>query len=279
MFGRQYWRYPDVLSQSYRTMHRDQKINLFKNKSWPVRFLIKLYILLFGIPEIGFQVRSNSFNHLLKTQLRHKKLSNILDAGSGIGSYTLLLGETFPEAHVTGCDIDLNKLRVSQRLANDLHRKNITFTKIDITKMPAKKTYDLIITIDVLEHVNNYDRALINFHSRLTKGGCLYIHVPLPNQIRLLPQLQGWRHDDHIHDGIDKYILKKQLQRIGFRVIAMKETFGFFGKLAWELNHIMLTKHLILAAITFPLLYMMSLFDELQNNKKGLCVSILAQKN
>jgi hypothetical protein len=112
----------------------------------------------------------------------------------------------------------------------------------------------------------------------LNKQGCLYIHVPQPNQKRIFKSLQSWHHEDHVHEGIKKTILQNDLKKIGFQIVTSHETFGFFGKLAWELNHLILSKNFVLAGITFPFLYLIALLDKTTKNKHGLGIAILAQK-
>lgn len=279
MFGRQYTQHVDLLMHSFGQMNKDylHKSNEEERITF-IEKLKKLYILLFGIPEIGFQIRSIYFEKLLSAYIRDKKLTNILDAGSGIGAYTFLLGEMFPNARVTGSDIDMYKLKASRLLTKKLQTKNIKFIQLDITKNHKQAQYDFIITIDVLEHVKNYDRALINFFRLLKKRGYLYIHVPQPHQKRIFSSLRQWHHEDHVREGIDKKILENKLKQMGFNIIASRESFGFFGKLAWELNHIMLAKSFLLAGITFPFLYILAIFDQLWPNKNGLGIAVIAKK-
>ncbi len=279
MFGREYAQHVDLLMHSYGEMNKDylRKANE-KNRAAFIETFKKLYVFLFGIPEIGFQVRSIYFDKILGAYIHDKKLTNILDAGSGIGAYAFWLGRTFPRAFVIGGDIDRHKLKSCQMLIKELHAKNVSFNYLDVTKTNGKETYDLIVTIDVLEHVGDFMKVLHNFHRLLRKNGLLYIHVPQPHQRRIFRSLREWHHEDHVREGISKKVLEETLKKIGYEVIVSRETFGFFGKLAWELNHIMLSRSFLLAGVTFPFLYLLAIIDQLQRNKNGLGVAILATK-
>lgn len=280
MFGKEFHQSIEVLIQSLRSIHKDYdtpSLSRSVGNSILSRFL-GLYIRAFGIPEIGFQIRSLYFQNIISTHVSQSAIRNILDAGSGIGAYVFWLTKKFPKARVTGGEIDPKKLKHSMQLRTKLRASNATFTYMDITKAARGMTYDLIVTIDVLEHVPRYSAALHNFSKLLRPGGYLYIHMPQPHQRRILGSLREWRHDDHVREGISKKTLENTLKKLGYKVIISRETFGFFGKLAWELNHIMLAKSFILAGITFPFLYIIALLDLFWKNDNGLGVSVLTKK-
>lgn len=280
MFGKEYAKHLDILTQSFGEINEayQKKINRSKGNPTFVDTVKKIYILLFGIPEIGFQIRAIYFKKILTTFLRDKNIKDILDAGSGIGAYTFWLGKKFDKAQVTGGDIDKQKLNASEEMNNKLHIKNVRFTYLDITKIEENSVYDLIVTIDVLEHIEKPELVLKNFYRLLRNNGYLYIHVPQPNQKRIFFFLKTWRHQDHIREGIAKNDLEKVLKKLGFRILVSRETFGFFGKLGWEINHLTLPKNFVIAGIIFPFLYILSQLDELWKNKNGLGVAVLAQK-
>ena len=277
MFGREFANHLDILIQSFEKINNRYQKKSKANSN--ISFLKKIYILLFGIPEIGFQIRSMYFKKILAANLLNKKLKNILDAGSGIGAYTFLLGRTYPQAKVMGGDIDKYKLKSCQIMAKELGLKNVEFEYLDITKINNKKNhYDLVVNIDVLEHVDNYEIALENFFKVLDKNGYLYIHVPQPNQKRIFGSLKEWHHEDHMREGISKKELEISLNKFGFKIIVAKNTFGLVGKLAWEINHLMLSKSFVLAGITFPFLFVFAMFDPFFKNTDGLGIAILAKK-
>ncbi len=279
MFGKEYATHLDILLQSFGEINEEYKKKIDKDNIFIERLKI-LYVSLFGIPEIGFQIRNDYFKKILASNLLNKNLKKILDAGSGIGAYTFLLGQTFPKAVITGGDIDKYKLKSCQKMAKELGLKNVEFDYLNITKINNKENYyDFVVNIDVLEHVDNYELALENFFNMLQKNGYLYIHVPQPNQKRIFSFFKKWHQEDHMREGINKLDLENVLKKLGFTIIVSKKTFGFFGKLSWELNHIMLSKSFILAGITFPFLYILARFDQLWKNTDGLGVAVLVQKN
>lgn len=278
MFGKEYAEHLDILMASFGEINEKYKKKINKNNNFFVEKLKRLYVSMFGIPEIGFQIRSLYFEKLLSSNIFNKNQKLILDAGCGIGSHTFFLAKKFRYAKVIGGEIDKQKLKTCRILENELGVKNVTFINLDITKKQNMAKYDLIINIDVLEHINRYELALENFSNLLRKGGYLYIHVPQPNQKRIFSSLKNWHHENHANDGIIKSELEEKLKKLGFKIIVSIETFGFFGKLAWEINHLMLSRSFVLAGITFPFLFTLVKLDLLFKNKDGLGIAVFAQK-
>lgn len=279
MFGKEYYKNPQILLDSFREMnHEYENISGRNKKPELIRNLESFYIRIFGIPEIGFQCRFLYFQKLLN--ILKKKPKKILDAGSGIGSQSLWLARRYKDALITSCDIDEGKLKNASRFAEKIIKSNkIKFLYGDISKpVKEKNTYDLIVNIDVLEHIKNYKTVLNNFYKLLVKGGYLYIHTPQVHQKRIFKQLESWKHEDHAIEGYTPEELTRELTKLGFKIVEKKETFGYFGKLAWELNHITLANSFILVGLVFPILYCFAKIDLLFNNKEGLGTAILAQK-
>lgn len=280
MFGKEYSASPHILMSSFGEMSSSYKKKAKKkNPNVLLSLMYKTYISSFGIPEIGFQVRSLYFENILGKKLKGKKINAVLDAGSGIGMYSVWLAKKFPKAQVTGGDIDLEKIKFSTEFAEKNNVKNLSFVFQDVTKKTTKKNlYDLIVSIDVLEHIENYKDVLKNFSSLLTPGGYLYIHTPQPEQKRIFKRMKKWSHEGHVHEGYTPQELAETLSKLGFKVLEKQETFGFFGKLAWELNHMSFKKGFVVSGLIYPLLYPLAGLDLARNNSNGLGTAILAQK-
>lgn len=281
MFGREYSKSPEILMSSFGDMNTSYKKRAKKTKSNMLMHLLsKAYIYAFGIPEIGFQIRSMYFEKIVEKKLHARKITSVLDAGSGIGMYSFWLARKFPKAQVIGEDIDQEKLDFSNKFTEQLGIKNAAFIYQDVAKKTTKKNvYDLIISIDVLEHIENYKDVLRNFRNLLTPGGYLYIHTPQPNQKRIFKSLKKWSHEGHMHEGYSPENLTAELKKLGFIILEKKETFGFFGKLAWELNHMSMKKSFLVTGISYPLLYLISKLDLSFKNTNGLGTALLARKN
>jgi 2-polyprenyl-3-methyl-5-hydroxy-6-metoxy-1,4-benzoquinol methylase len=274
MFGSIYARHPEVLRQSLDAMNESYR------RAGPGALVLSLqrtYIRLLGVPEIGFRLRAQHF----KRTMQHLSSSpkRVLDAGSGIGAYAVWLAKSYPLAKVTGCDIDETKTAFCNRLRDELHIGNLEFLRADVTRLDQfGDPFDLVVCIDVLEHVAEYQDVLRAFYKVLRPGAYLYVHTPQLDQQRLLKRFDKWCHEDHVREGFAPLALAQELERQGFVVQKATETFGFLGKLAWELNHLTLGWNFALAGAVFPLLRVIGFFDGTTGGERGLGLSILAQK-
>ncbi len=278
MIGSFFAREPDILIHSFTKMN-DQYSKTPLGAGGHMRVFMSVFVALFGIPEIGFQVRSMYFLNAVRVMFRGASPARILDAGSGIGSYVFTLARMYPGASVDGWEIDKTKLGFAKRFAKTLGIRNASFAYGDITKPPKiRGAYDLLINIDVLEHIDNYKAALSNMQTLLRPGGYLYLHTPAVNQKRFFRSMETWEHEDHVREGFEPSVLRKDLARAGFTDIRIRYSFGPFGSLAWEMHHILLAKSVILAGIWYPVLFMLSRLDMVRDNGNGLCLSITARK-
>lgn len=277
MFGSIYYKHPEILLQSLHEMN-----GVYKGKiqtSSPIQsWFARIYIHVFGIPEIGFQVRGMYFRQALRS-LGAISPKTILDIGSGIGCYSFFMAKKYPNAKIVGWEIDKNKLMFAKGVQKEFGVTNTKFAFGDIVKNhEGRNIYDFMIIIDVLEHIKDYKIVLKNMYRLLKIKAYVYIHVPHVHQVRHFHEFASWEHADHVREGFDLTILKKDLLKIGFRVIESKYTFGFFGSLAWELNHMVLAKNQFFTALVYPAIYGLSLIDRMTIHKRGLGLSILVQK-
>lgn len=279
MFGSAYWRQPDALVRALHEMSDGYAV-------WPtageggglIRLLQGIYVRLLGIPEIGFRVRGWYFSFALR-QLPGSAPRDILDAGSGIGAYTLRLAKAFPGASVLGWDVDLRKVELATDVAREAGIRNAHFEHRDICADDLPESaFDLVLSIDVLEHIDDHTAALRNLRHVLRPGGFLLLQTPQSDQRRVFRRFYGWHHADHCHEGFLRKDLIPQLMTAGFIVLSVRETFGFPGRLAWELNHMALARSKILAGLSFPFLGMIALLDLVVPKRHGLATAVIAKR-
>lgn len=100
-----------------------------------------------------------------------------LDAGCGNGRYfNMLLGHT---SHVIGVDFSPDMLRLARSKADNLANGKVDVLLSDLTQLPFRDSlFDLVVCIEVLEHVPNWQRAILEFHRLLKAGGNLIISTP-----------------------------------------------------------------------------------------------------
>src|SRR3989344_6988950 len=144
MYGTFYAKYPEILLDSYQKIGSPTSTQKHISLNNP---FLKLYLSIFGIPDVSFQLRAKYFEETLKS-IPIFSPQKILDAGSGIGFYSLFLRRLYPDSTILGVDIDKHKLSFCRQL----NLPHAQYKYADITKLSMhKQSFDLIVNIDVLE--------------------------------------------------------------------------------------------------------------------------------
>jgi SAM-dependent methyltransferase len=144
----------------------------------------------------------------------HLSPSSVCDVGCGVGEVLYRISEHLPgERSFTGYDI-------CPHLKNQWARReteNVHFCCDDI--LEKDEYFDLIMALDVLEHVENY----IGFVRKLKeKARYKLFHIPLDMAVQRLFRvntlLDDMRTVGHLHFFTSELALA-QLQRLGYRII------------------------------------------------------------
>ncbi len=137
----------------------------------------------------------------------NRKFGKVLDFGCGSGVMLPFLAEHAQT--VQAVDVDLNPLRRLERYVS--FDKNIIFsdTHTDI----EKESLDLIIALDVLEHVDNLDTTFAELASLLKPDGEIIISGPTENIFYKMGRfLAGSVYSGHYHVR-DIYHIRKNAQK------------------------------------------------------------------
>ena len=268
MFGSEYAKKPNVLVRLMRS-----EFGIQVRMSWLASVLSRIYVNIFGVPEVGFRIRGAHFQREMKRLQPH----HILDAGCGLGAYSFWLARRFPNANIDAIDVNSEMIATAEHIRKHLNLRNIRFEVQPVEAIKAKKRYDLIVLVDVLEHLEDDAAVLTNIFDALLPGGHLYLHVPHSKQLRHFSRFRRWEDKSHVREGYAYEDLLTLLRGIGFIVLDSRFTHGWWASLAWELNQLTLTR-LPLAAIIFPLLMLFVLWDAVKRNRAGNCIMVLARK-
>jgi len=116
----------------------------------------------------------------------------ILDAGCGSGDHTFYLARRFPQAQVLGIDIDGVLIARNRDVARALRLSNVSFETFSVTEL-IRGPFDIIVSIDVLEHLVEQRRALRHLHAALgPRGVSLVPHPHGPAVPRWLGEFHAW---------------------------------------------------------------------------------------
>jgi cyclopropane-fatty-acyl-phospholipid synthase len=101
----------------------------------------------------------------------------ILELGCGWGSLSLWLAERFPAARITGVS---NSATQKQYIDAECARRGLTNLEIltcDMNCFDIDLRFDRVVSVEMFEHMKNYQRLLANIHRWLSPGGLLFVHI------------------------------------------------------------------------------------------------------
>lgn len=133
----------------------------------------------------------------------------VLEIGCAIGSFAKILKEN--NFKVVASDISEFIIEKAKRL-----QSNIEFKVLDIEKEGnAKKKYDYIFALEVVEHLKNPKKALQNMKKLLKKDGILVFSTPIPTKRILADPMHINVHKPHYWTNFGK--------SLGYREIFFKQ--------------------------------------------------------
>lgn len=92
--------------------------------------------------------------------------------------------------------------------------------------------FQLLLCIDVLEHIKDYWKALSKLKRILCKNGMLILHVPNPAQTHLLVEPE--KQEDHVWEGFRPRQLSEILTKLNFVNVKMIPTFNWNEAIVWD---------------------------------------------
>jgi len=217
----------------------------------------RAYVRLWGVPVLGLRMRARYLLPVLD-RLPVDGVRRIADAGSGRGLFTFHLARRFPAAEVVGLDIDRGQVERNNAVTAGLGVGNCRFELADVTHMAPDEDWDLILSTDNLEHLED-DRAQARvFCNALRPGGRLVVHTPHRTR-----HVFGWSRQNfmeiegHVRPGYTRQELSELLSGAGLHVEEARYSYNSIETLANDLSFLITggrERRRILYALAFPLL-------------------------
>lgn len=217
--------------------------------------LERLYIRLFGVPILGLRVRARTILPLLEEVGQPQRL---IDAGSGRGVMTMACARRFPQAEVLGVDLLERQNEINNQIARQLGLDNVRFQTWDALRLPELGPFDVIISSDTLEHLEDDLAAVHMFREALNPGGHLIVHVP-----HLTRNLFGWHRENwmdiegHVRPGYTREGLSELLEAGGLKVKRCLYNYNSLETLANDISKLITgakERNKGLYALAFPFL-------------------------
>ena len=162
-----------------------------------------------------------------------------LEVGCGNGNFTALIAQRCPQLVA----VDLNADYVAQTKARLGHCKHVDVMTADATAMDHSETFDTVILLDVLEHIEDDVDLLRRLRRQLAPGGTLVLKVPAIATLYNSLDAAVGHHRRYSPETLQQAILSaKDDQNSTAFTQPTIEYFNAAGILGWWLNGSML-KH------------------------------------
>ena len=103
---------------------------------------------------------------------------DILELGCGWGSLSLWMAEKFPKSRITGVSNSRTQKEFIDAEATRRGLKNLRIITCDMNRFDIEAAaFDRVVSIEMFEHMKNYQRLLANVARWLRPGGQLFVHI------------------------------------------------------------------------------------------------------
>jgi len=212
----------------------------------------------------------------------------VLDAGSGFGQYDYYMATKYRDWKIKGIDVKEEQIADCNQFFSKVGLGNVIFEKADLTKFVETEAYDMVLCVDVMEHIEEDELVLRNFNESLKPGGFLLISTPSDKGGSDVHHDHDHGHEDgsqsfideHVRDGYGIEEIAAKMKRAGFTKTEVHYQYGKPGKIAWRLSMkypiIMLnTSYLFFILLpfyyllTYPIALILNIIDVTAIHKTG----------
>ena len=106
-----------------------------------------------------------------------KNGQKILDLGCGWGSLSIYMAENYPESKITALSNSSTQIEYINSIAKEKELDNLKAVIADINTYKSNNTFDRIISIEMFEHMRNYEALMSKLSKLLRNKGKLFIHI------------------------------------------------------------------------------------------------------
>ena len=214
----------------------------------------------------------------------------IYDAGSGFGQYTYFMSKKLIPSNILSVDVKDDWINDCRDFFSSRKIENVDFAVEDLTNISHQDKFDLILCVDVMEHIEDDLRVFNNFLAALREGGYLVINSPsVFGGSDVHHEEEKSFIGEHARDGYSQEDLESKLHPIGFTTYSSKYTYGFWGDKAWRLgvkypmvllnvSKIFLIILPVYYLLTLPFTLLMMMLDFSGENEIGSGINFIAKK-
>lgn len=221
----------------------------------------------------------------------NKEEISILDAGSGFGQYSYYLSKLSKKWQILGVDVKTEQIEDCNQFFTKIGKSDrVKFQFADLTKFSNDQQFDLILSVDVMEHILEDVEVFRNFNKSLKPGGMVLISTPSDQGGSDVHDEDDHSFiDEHVRDGYNMKEIEDKLKSAGFSKVNAKYSYGAPGKISWKLSMkypiLMLNASKLFFIIlpiyyivTYPFAFILNYVDVHSKHKTGTGLIVKAYK-
>lgn len=117
---------------------------------------------------------------MLELTCRRARIDNgqdILELGCGWGSLTLWMAERYRESRIVAVSNSRDQRRFIEARARELGIDNIEVITADVNDFETDRMFDRVVSVEMFEHMKNYERLLERVSTWMRPDALLFVHV------------------------------------------------------------------------------------------------------
>jgi 2-polyprenyl-3-methyl-5-hydroxy-6-metoxy-1,4-benzoquinol methylase len=215
----------------------------------------------------------------------------VLDAGTGLGQFAFYIASLSGSVRVHAVDINEEYLEYARRFISKTRcAPRVTYGVEDLTDLKTAGPYDVILSVDVMEHIEQDVEVFRQFARVLRTGGRVVINTPSDLGGSDVQEAGDESFiGEHVRDGYGREELSSKLESAGFEIERVTYTYGRWGSLAWRLlikipmQLIAVSPILLVAVVPYFLLVLpvgllLNALDTATDNDSGTGILVVARK-
>lgn len=130
--------------------------------------------------ETGRETLGEAEAKMLDLTMKRADLQNghrILELGCGWGSLTLAMAERFPNAKITAVSNSATQKDHILSVCENKGFNNVTVITCDMNDFELDQKFDRVVSVEMFEHMRNYQELLTRVYKMLDDDGKLFIHI------------------------------------------------------------------------------------------------------
>jgi cyclopropane-fatty-acyl-phospholipid synthase len=102
---------------------------------------------------------------------------DLLELGCGWGSLTLWMAEKFPNSRITAVSNSTTQRQYIEKVCRERGWSHVTIRTADMNDFSPEGSFDRVVSVEMFEHMKNYQLLLQRIASWLRPTGKLFVHI------------------------------------------------------------------------------------------------------